>query len=156
MQTIIFGPDMKQIPNDIFFNWIENEISNGNSVQIRVKGNSMFPLLRNGNDIVILSPCNTSKLKPMDTILFRYKGKHLMHRIYRINGNTIYLRGDGAFEAKETCKFTDVVGKVESIIRPDGRTISADSWKWKIPSCLWNSIGVVRKPVLYILHKLYL
>ena len=47
---------MKQIPNDQFFSWIETEIATGHSVQFRLKGYSMFPLLRNKQDKVILYP----------------------------------------------------------------------------------------------------
>ena len=41
---------MKCIPNDVFFAWVESEIAEGHSVRFRLKGQSMFPLLRNERD----------------------------------------------------------------------------------------------------------
>ena len=47
---------MKTLSNDIFFAQVESEIAAGRSVRFKVKGNSMYPLLRNGLDEVTLSP----------------------------------------------------------------------------------------------------
>lgn len=45
---------MKIVANDTFFAWVEAEIAAGRPVRFRLKGNSMFPLLRNGKDVVVL------------------------------------------------------------------------------------------------------
>ena len=66
---------MKQIPNELFFTWVETEIAEGNSVRFRLKGQSMFPLLRNERDEVVIYPCVADELQPMDVVLFRYQGK---------------------------------------------------------------------------------
>ena len=76
---------MKKIPNELFFSWVDAEIAEGHSVQFRVKGNSMFPLLRNGCDQVVISPCNAQDIKPMDIVLFRYRGGHILHRVLPIS-----------------------------------------------------------------------
>ena len=41
-------------PNDQFFALVEKELEEGKTVKIRLKGNSMFPILRSGRDSVIL------------------------------------------------------------------------------------------------------
>ena len=56
---------MKQIPNDFFFSWVEKEIAEGRNVRFRLKGNSMFPLLRDGRDVVVLYPCTEDELRPL-------------------------------------------------------------------------------------------
>ena len=139
---------MKSIPNDIFFTWIESDILDGKSVQFMVKGNSMIPLLRNGRDKVMLSPCRKDELKPMDVILFKYREKYVLHRIIKREGKHLYIQGDGAFVAKEECSLDDVVGKVEAIIRPSGKMISVNSWKWRFPSVLWRKVGGVYRTYL--------
>ena len=143
---------MKQIPNDVFFNWVEDEMSNGRSVRFRLKGDSMFPLLRNNKDEVLLCPCNGEYLQPMDVVLFRYKGKHVLHRIVHREGNHLLLQGDGSYIAKEECYTDDVVGKVHTVIRPSGKAISTNSWLWRFPSYLWQKTGVFRTLLLRILH----
>ena len=55
---------MMQIPNDLFFAWVESEIADGRSVQFRLKGVSMFPLIRNGKDEVMLRPCSAETKVP--------------------------------------------------------------------------------------------
>jgi hypothetical protein len=109
---------MKPIPNNLFFLWVEQEIADGRSVRFRLKGTSMLPLLRGDKDEIILYPCKPADLHPLDVILFRYKGNHLLHRIIKIDGNHLYIQGDGSFMAKEECDVKDVVGKVHAIVRP--------------------------------------
>ena len=78
---------MKIFSNDIFFAQVESEIAAGRSVRFKVKGHSMYPLLRNGKDEVTLSPLE--KVPAVnDIVLFRYHGKHILHRIISIEGDT--------------------------------------------------------------------
>jgi len=146
---------MKQIPNEVFFAWVEQEIAEGRSVRFRLKGQSMFPLLRNERDEVVLYPCREEELQPMDVVLFRYQGKHVLHRILRREGSCLYLRGDGSYVAKEMCATADVVGKVQEVIRPSGKMIPVDAWQWRMPSRLWCGLGIFRNPCLRVLHKIW-
>lgn len=93
---------MKIVANDAFFAWVDAEIAAGKPVRFRLKGNSMFPLLRNGKDVVILEKCPTESLKPMDVVLFRYRGKHVLHRIIRREGERLLIQGDGSMVAEES------------------------------------------------------
>ena len=146
---------MKRIPNDVFFAWVESEIAEGHSVRFRLKGQSMFPLLRNERDEVVLYPCREDELQPMDVVLFRFQGRHVLHRILRREGNWLFLRGDGSYVAKEQCTTADVVGKVHEVIRPSGKVIPVDAWQWKMASQLWCGLGIFRNPCLRVLHKLF-
>lgn len=143
---------MRQIPNEIFFGWAEEELAHGRPVQFRLKGNSMFPLLRNDKDEVILHPCQSDELLPMDVVLFRYRGKHLLHRIIRREGSHLLLQGDGSYVDTEECTTDDVIGKVEAIVRPSGKIVSVDSRQWRWTSSLWRKTGILRKPLLRLLH----
>lgn len=145
---------MKQISNDLFFAWVETEIAQGHSLRFRLKGHSMFPLLRSGKDEVVLRPCTEDELRPMDVVLFKYQGKHVLHRIIRKEGSRLLLQGDGSYVAKEQCLVTDVVGKVSMIVYSSGKTLLVDSWRWRLPSYLWIKLGVFRPLVLRVLHKL--
>lgn len=146
---------MKRIPNDVFFAWVEAEVAEGHSVRFRLKGQSMFPLLRNERDEVVLYPSKENELQPMDVVLFRYQGRHVLHRILRREGERLYLQGDGSYVAKEECMVADVVGKVHEIIRPSGKVIPVDAWQWRLVSRLWRGLGIFRNPCLRVLHKLF-
>lgn len=144
---------IKHLSNDQFFAWVEAEIAEGNPVRFRLKGQSMFPLLRNERDVVVLHPCK-EELRPMDVVLFRYRGMHVLHRIIRREGDKLWLQGDGSYVAREECTTADVVGVVRAIIRPSGKQISVDSWRWRYPSRWWRSLGVLRAPMLRVLHRI--
>ena len=147
---------MKTIPNDTFFACVESELAEGRPVRFRLKGNSMFPLLRNGKDVVVLEKCPAESLQPMDVVLFRYRGKHVLHRIIRREGERLLIQGDGSIVAKEECKVDDVVGKVVQICRSSGKVLSVDSWQWRIPSRLWRGLGFLRTWLLRGMHILFL
>lgn len=74
----------RSIPNTDALNIIEESINAGKTVRLKVRGNSMFPLLMDGFDHVILHPCNPAELRPGDIIFFRYKGRFLLHRIISV------------------------------------------------------------------------
>ena len=145
---------MKKIANNVFFSWLEEEIAQGKSVRFRLKGNSMFPLLRNGKDTVVLEKCPADELKPMDVVLFRYRGGHVLHRIIQRKGNDLLIQGDGSIVAMERCSVNDVVGKVAGVYRSSGKFISVESWKWKFPSYLWRGTGCLRKVILRVAYRL--
>lgn len=145
---------MKQIPNDLFFAWVETEIAAGRSAQFRLKGVSMYPLIRGGKDEVVLRPCSAEELRPMDVVLFRYKGQHLLHRIIRREGDRLLIQGDGSYVAQERCSTDAVIGKLQAVIRPSGRVVSVESWQWRFPSWFWRHMGVFRNPLLRILKRM--
>ena len=147
---------MKLIPNDLFFAWVESEIAKGRSAQFRLKGVSMYPLIRGDKDEVMLYPCSHNELRPMDVVLFKYKGRHLLHRIIRRDGDLLTIKGDGSFVATEVCNVNDVIGRVQAIIRPSGKVISVDNWKWKFLSLIWSKMGMLRNPILRLLHRMCL
>ena len=145
---------MKTIPNESFFLRIEEEIAEGHSVRFRLKGCSMFPLLREGHDEVVLYPCTETELRALDVVLFRYNGRHMLHRIIRREGERLYLRGDGSFVAREQCDVGDVVGKMRRVVRSSGREVSVTDWRWRVPSLLWSRAGIFRNPLLRILRRI--
>ena len=147
---------MKTVANDVFFAWVEAELAEGRPVRFRLKGNSMFPLLRNGKDEITLEKCPNESLKPMDVVLFRYRGKHVLHRIIRREGERLLIQGDGSIVAKEECTVDDVIGKVVQICRPSGKEIPVGSWQWTIPSRVWRGLGFLRIWLLRVAYRLFL
>ena len=139
-------------PNDQFFALVEKELEEGKTVKIRLKGNSMFPLLRSGRDSVILVKSPADSLKPMDVVLFKYCGNYILHRIIKRDGVRLLIQGDGVISAIEQCTVDDVVGKVVKVCRSSGKTIDVDNWRWTLSSRLWRSSEIMR---LLLLKQLY-
>lgn len=84
------------IPNKVFFSHIQGEIKAGNSVRIPVKGNSMLPLIRPGTDDIELSPLNKRSIEKGNIVLAQTEdGRYLVHRIEKVEGEVVFIRGDG-------------------------------------------------------------
>lgn len=139
---------MRNIPNDLFFAWVEDEIAQGHDVRIRVKGESMFPFLHNGVDDVIVAPCKTEELSLLDVVLFRYRGKHVMHRIVNISEDGYTMQGDGVWASQEHCRAEDIIGKAVAVCRPKREPFSVTSSSWIWFSRIWFRMRNIRRWLL--------
>lgn len=142
---------MKRIANACFFAWIESEIGCGRSVRFRVKGNSMLPFLRGGYDDVVVAPCRPGEAKRWDVVLFRYRGRHILHRIVGKEGTCCRMQGDGVCYGFEECREEDIIGVVKRIYHPSGRIVDTASFSWRLQSRLWQGTRRFRK-ILLRLH----
>ena len=128
---------MRQVPNEIFFDWVSSELSEGKDVRIRMKGWSMRPLLRPGKDEVVLGTLKDGEPSRLDVVLFHYKGQTIFHRVLRIDGNEYTIQGDGNFTGQEKCGREDIVGKLREVVRPSGAVIPVTTLRWRAYSRLW-------------------
>jgi hypothetical protein len=110
----------KKIPNTAALEIIEESIKAGTPVQLTVRGNSMSPLLIDGVDVVKLCPIIHAELKPGVIILFRYKGRFVLHRIIHVslpdsqqNSEAIITAKGDAMTRTETITFADVIAVAE-------------------------------------------
>lgn len=145
-----------QFSNELFFAQVERMLAEGLEVQLRVKGYSMRPLLRNEHDRVVLKPVRSDEpFRCGQIVLFRFHGKHILHRIVRIDGDSLTLEGDGNFRKQEHCPTTDVVAVAVRVIRSNGREIGCDTRKWLLMSRAWRSLPpIVRRYALAVLFRL--
>lgn len=144
-----------ELSNELFFAEVEQLISQGENVTITIKGNSMRPWLQNSKHKVIVRPLADSILQCGDIALFRYKGKHILHRVVKIDNDKITFSGDGNIGIKEQASKDDVIALVESIITPSGRVIECNSNEWKTKSKLWLALPqFARRIILGILRRL--
>ncbi len=148
---------MKAIRNDIFFAQIEELLSEGQSVVIRVKGYSMRPFMRSDRTHVRIAPISDSERKRLlvgDIVLFRYHDRHVMHRIRHSEGEILTLAGDGNYRIWEQCRREDVIGIVTDIINFKGRRISCNSYMWHCVSSIWTTLPqLLRRIILGVLWR---
>ena len=104
-------------------------VNQGHKVSIRAKGVSMRPFLESGRDIAVLSRIGTPKVG--DVVLAEIaKGKYVLHRIDKIHGNSITLRGDGNIKGTEQCRTEDIRAIANEFIRK-GKTWHTSCRLWK-------------------------
>jgi signal peptidase I len=143
---------MNPIPNDLFFKEVELLLSNGKDVELRVKGVSMQPYLRDGKDVVVLSPFSPTDLVKGKIVLLRYHDRYLLHRIVRCREERLIFQGDGA-NGKEEALPSDVIGIVNTVIRPNGRTVSTSSFPAQAYWRCWYFLRPFRRYLLAIYNK---
>lgn len=87
------------LSNRLFFEQVEAMLDEGCEVEMRMKGHSMRPLLRNERDRAVLAPCpDPQTLRRGDVVLFRCGGRHILHRIVQVD----FLLGTTAAIPAET------------------------------------------------------
>ena len=142
---------MLLIPNNAFFENVEQMLSEGNSVECRCFGSSMQPYLRgDGSEIIIASPFSPDELIPGAIVLFRYQGKHLCHRIVRREGEKLLIQGDGVIKNQERVSLSEVVGIVHTIIRRNKKPVSTRSKSAQRYWRCWLRLSPIRKCLLWI------
>lgn len=113
------------------------------------KGNSMYPLIRQGKDVLIIKNCNT-RLKKMDVPLYkRENGQYVLHRIVKVNSNDYVIRGDNTYSNETGVRDEQILGVLSGVIR-DGKEISVNSLSYKIYSYFWYYTYYLRKIIIKI------
>ena len=134
------------VPNEVMLNEVSRMINEGHPVTIKVKGVSMLPFIVGGRDSVRL--INPSHLKAHDIVLAKITDNHyVLHRIVDITGNQITLMGDGNLKLNESCLVSDVIGKVDAIVRKD-KEISPNARFERIKVALWLRLKPFRRWLL--------
>lgn len=151
---------MFTIDNNTFFSTVEVYIQKGMPVTLRVKGTSMFPLLRNERDLVEFHPFKEQELQRGAIVLFRHKQQFIMHRIIKRTGNELIIQGDGICGKYEQASVSDVIALVKTVIRVSGKNkekaIACSSFQWRFLSASWMLLSPFRRYLLAIYRRLSL
>ncbi|MBQ2974709.1 MAG: S26 family signal peptidase [Clostridia bacterium] len=146
-----FEQTLSPIENEIFMESVEEMLNSGYEVDFTVTGNSMWPFLSHARDRVIVERFQNNNLKKGDIILFKpIPGKYLLHRIIKLNSDCFQTAGDGNCFSDGSFPHCTIVARVCKIIRK-GKSIPADSLKYKIFSRCWTLLFPIRKPLLRLM-----
>jgi len=80
-------------------------------------GVSMYPLLRNRRDTIIVTPTK-GRLKKYDVALYRRDENYVLHRVIKVLPDSYIIRGDNCI-LLEHVKDTEILGKLTGIYRAD-------------------------------------
>ena len=137
------------IDNRTFIPQIIDLLNDGHSVTINLRGFSMRPFLEDRRDKALL--VKAKDVNVGDVVLTKVStGQYVLHRIIRIDGNEITLRGDGNLNV-EQCEKKDVYGFAKGFFRNGHKEMDSTSGrKWRIYSFIWTRIFCIRRYLLYI------
>ena len=133
-------------PDDALVHRSLDSLQEGKVVPIVPQGISMLPFIKGGVSRVYLLKKET--LEVGDIVLADYHGRHLLHRVYAIEGDRIVLMGDGNLEGTEQVTAKDVLGTAVEVVGPNGRHHKpGKAW-------LWRKLLPIRKYLLKIHRKI--
>lgn len=122
-----------KIANDILIPEIERLLKDGKEVRFTPSGVSMRPFIEGDRDSVILTSLTRSPRigdillvrlesnSPMSSVQSPMSPTFVLHRLVKIEGDTLVLQGDGNLCGEERCGASDIIGIVKRIDSPSGR-----------------------------------
>ena len=137
-----------RIENDILIPELDRLLKDQKEVRFTPSGVSMRPFIEGDRDSVVLAPMNRPPrvgdmiLAQVETLCGRKT--YVLHRLIRIEGETIVLRGDGNLAGEERCAVGDIIGRVVRIESPKGHK------KLLTRGYVWQALFPVRKWLLKI------
>lgn len=135
---------------------IRTLVSEGKSVTLTVKGNSMNPFIVHLRDRMTLGPWEDEDIRKGTVALVRdSRGNYVIHRIIKRDKNTVTLLGDGNIGFTETSTTADIIGIMKSVERK-GRVWTKDSLVWRTYSWIWMVLTPLRRYPLAIWRRLFL
>ncbi len=129
---------------------MEKLLAEGNSIQIKPRGYSMYPLLVPGRDAAVISPLEKGRqLKRGDVVLYRRYTKQgakdilVLHRIWKVDVQGVFLVGDNQKEVEGPLKQEQILGIAIQIIRKE-RRISTRNAGYRLITGIWLMLRPLR------------
>lgn len=116
----------------LFIDLIGELLGCGHSVRFRANGRSMYPTIKDGEEIVV-KPVALSAVRVGDVVLYGSQRRVIAHRVVRIARTeqrtltpVLILRGDASDFPDAPIEVSRVLGKVVAVER-DGRRVQLDA-----------------------------
>jgi len=146
--------DFLYVPSEALFKLVAEYMCNGKEVIIRVRGNSMYPLMRSNVDRIRLRASSFELAKKRDIVLIRRdNGAYILHRVCKKERDFFYMIGDNQTEIEGPLHPDQLLAIVTEVYRGT-HTIRRGSFLWIFYASIWLMARSIRKPMLSLLLKL--
>ena len=109
-------------------------------------GYSMWPMLRNRRDRIIVVAKGEERLKKWDLPLYRYPDdRYVLHRVIAVKDGYYVIRGDNTF-VKERIPEEWILGYVSEFYRGE-KHIRTTQKSYRFYAALWQGIYFLRMPL---------
>lgn len=116
------------------------------TVPLVISGYSMNPFLAHGRDTVYLSKM-TRPLERGDMVLYRRdSGAYILHRIYRVEGNSYTFVGDAHTQLERGIREDQLLALVTAV-RRKGKLLQKGSFWWDFFEKIWIRMVPLRPAV---------
>lgn len=131
---------------------IEEAVKSGNFV-IHPHGVSMWPMIRNGIDTVLIEPAQ-GRLKEYDIPLYKDRtGRYVVHRIIKVTPTGYVILGDGLYEWEYDITDANIIGVVTGFFRKEKFIPCTDKGYLRYVKFWAKDILFLRKPIIYTVRK---
>ena len=131
-------------------------LKQGQTVKLLIGGQSMYPFIRGGIDLVEIVPCPAEgELPAWCCPFYQWEDRYMIHRYIGREGDECLMMGDGNVARVERVKREDVIGLVRTIYRPDGTAVDCRDRRWLRKAERWHRLRYLRRwllPAFKILH----
>ncbi len=136
-QTLTKSAESKEIELDDIIDITLEKLNSGGNVMLSPHGTSMLPMLRDGEDAVVLTKPN-GRLHLFDIPLYRRdNGKYVMHRVVGFDADGSYvLRGDNQVRCEHGITDDNIIGVVCSFYRK-GKAYNTNSLGYRFYVNFW-------------------
>lgn len=144
----------KEVLIDDIIDIIIEKLDSGGTVTFTPRGKSMLPMLRDGEDVVVISKPK-GRLHLFDIPLYRRKnGVYVLHRVVNFDSDGSYvMRGDNQFVKEHGITDDDIIGVVTAFFRK-GKAYSVNSLRYRAYVEFWFYTGLFRHIYLYGKNKI--
>ena len=143
----------KEVAIDDVIEIMVEKLNSGGTVTFTPKGKSMLPMLRDGEDVVVLSKPK-GRLHLFDIPFYkRSNGSYVLHRIVNFDADGSYvLCGDNQFDLEHGIKDSDIIGVVTAFYRK-GKAYSVNSFSYRLYVNFWFYTRFFRHTYRYGTNK---
>lgn len=128
--------NVKVVSPEVLMEPLLGLLEEAEAVPLVISGYSMTPFLTHHRDTVFLSKV-TRPLKRGDMILYRRdSGAYILHRIFRVDGDTYTLVGDAHTQLEPGIR-EDQVLAIVTAVRRKGKLLQSGSFWWVFFEKVW-------------------
>lgn len=140
------------LPN-VFFEEAAEMLRNGKKVKMRINGESMYPFLHSGRDLVELHPHVGDELPLWTVVFYRWEGNYMIHRIIGVDMEGYDIMGDGNGLRVERITKDEVIGVLRYIHYSNGKVQDCEDPKWLARGRYWHKLLPIR---MYLIRAMRL
>ena len=131
-------------------------LKQGHAVKLLIGGQSMYPFIKGGVDLVEVVPCPPEGELPKCCCPFNHwEGRYMIHRYIGCEGDECLMLGDGNIARIERVKREEIVGLLQTIYHPDGTVQDCRDARWLKKAEWWYRLRFLRRwllPAFRLLH----
>lgn len=106
-------------------------------------GVSMYPMLRNRRDTIIVRPYE-GRLKKYDVPLYKRNSDYILHRIIEVRPDSYVICGDNCAQKEYGITDEQILGVLVGFYR-GSKQVNMDGWRYRLYVRVWCALYPIRR-----------